>query len=145
MGNLGAIKDANFPAQTVPFGWGTAGCYSRVDDGSDVTATARSFSGNVLAAGDNFGNLKLFRWPCWSLGAASHQFRAHGAAVGEVVFTNEDSHVISVGAGDRSLMQWRHKEDPVVDDADVVDEPESDDYAAELRDGSDLDRDEVLV
>ena len=42
-------------------------------------------------------------------------------------------------------MQWRHKEDPVVDDADVVDEPESDDYAAELRDGSDLDRDEVLV
>jgi hypothetical protein len=38
-------------------------------------------------------------------------------------------------------MQWRHKEDPVVDDADAVDEPESDDYAMELRDGSDLDRD----
>jgi len=93
------------------------------------------------AQGDNFGNLKLFRWPCFSLGAASHEFRAHGAAIGEVAFTNEDSHVITCGKVDRSIMQWRHKEDPIVDDADVVDEPESDDYAAELRDGSDLEKD----
>lgn len=40
-------------------------------------------------------------------------------------------------------MQWRHKEDPLLDDADVVDEPESDDYAEELKDGSDLEKDEA--
>jgi hypothetical protein len=92
--------------------------------------------------GDNFGNLKLFRWPCWAVGAAAHEFRGHGAAVGDLVFTNEDTHVISCGASDRSIMQWRHKEDPAVDDADVVDEPMSEDYALELLDGADLERDE---
>lgn len=59
-------------------------------------------------------------------------------SVGDVSFTNEDSHVISVGRDDRCVMQWRHTPDDVIDDADVVDEPESDDYALELRDGSDF-------
>jgi microtubule-associated protein-like 6 len=110
MGNLGAMKDVNFPPQSVPFGWGTAGAFSPMDDGSDVLCSGRSFSGNVLATGDNFGNLKLFRYPCWSLGAASHEFRAHGGRLGDVAFTNEDSHLITCGEDDRSLMQWRHKE-----------------------------------
>jgi hypothetical protein len=51
--------------------------------------------------------------------------------------------VISCGGRDRSLLQWRHKEDPLLDDADVVDEPESDDYAEEMKDGSDLEKDEA--
>ena len=46
--------------------------------------------------------------------------------------------MISIGANDRAIMQWKLHEDAVLDDADVVDEPESDDYAMELRDGSDL-------
>ncbi len=44
------MKDVKFPAQSVLYGWGTAGAFSPLDDGSDVTATARSFSGNLLAA-----------------------------------------------------------------------------------------------
>ena len=41
-------------------------------------------------------------------------------------------------------MQWKLHEDAMIDDADVVDEPESDDYAMEKRDGSDLERDEFI-
>ena len=39
-----------------------------------------------------------------------------------------------------TLLVCTNNQDPVLDDADAVDEPESDDYATELRDGSDLDR-----
>ena len=44
-----AIKDVKFGSQSAVFGWGTAGAFPAVDDGTDVTACARSFSGNVLA------------------------------------------------------------------------------------------------
>jgi hypothetical protein len=56
-----------------------------------------------------------------------------------VAFTNEDSHVISIGTVDRTILQWKHTPDDVIDDADVVDEAESDDYVLMLRDGSDYD------
>lgn len=83
------MKDVKFPAQSVMYGWSTAGAFPKVDNGTAITATARSFSGNLLCAGDNFGNVKMFRWPCWSLGAASHEFRGHASPIADLVFTNE--------------------------------------------------------
>ena len=50
MGNLSAMKDVKFPGQSVVYGWSTAGAFPKVDNGTTITATARSFSGNILCA-----------------------------------------------------------------------------------------------
>jgi hypothetical protein len=60
--------------------------------------------------------------------------------VTKLKFTHDDSHLISVGGDDRCVLQWRLTEDDELDDADVVDEPESDGYKMDLRDGEELDR-----
>ncbi len=149
MSNLSAMKDIKFStlvsgAHSCCYGWGTAGAFSAKDDGSNVRATCRSASGHLLATGDDFGNVKLFRYPSPAKNAACHEFRAHGGPIADLVYTTEDTHIISLGAHDRNIMQWRSYEDPILDDADALDEQESDDYAEELKDGSDLEAEEAV-
>lgn len=61
-------------------------------------------------------------------------------SVASVRFVQSDSHMISVGAEDRCVFQWKFEEDDEIDDADVINESESEGFKADMKDGSDLDR-----
>lgn len=65
------------------------------------------------------------------------------SSVARVRFVQSDSHMISVGAEDRCVFQWKFEEDDEIDDADVINESESEGFKADMRDGSDLDRPEL--
>jgi len=143
--NLNAVKDTPWSSQNCPYGWPAFGSWSRHDDGSETLSCDRSESEAVFAAGDNQGRVRLLRYPCAAKAALSHDYRGHSARVSKVRFANSDSHCISIGADDRCVFQWRHTEDDMDDDADMVDEEESDDYALELLDGEELDRSEAFA
>ena len=85
-----------------------------------------------MVASDEFGRLKLFRFPCVTKGAAYCDYRGHGPHVTKVCFTVEDSHVISVGGSDRCVFQWRVDADDEEDDAEVQDEDEDSDELAQV-------------
>jgi hypothetical protein len=53
--------------------------------------------------------------------------------VGKVRFLCNDSHLVSIGRGDRCVFQWRFEEDDELDDADVVDESETEGYKADMK------------
>ncbi|GMH75277.1 hypothetical protein TrLO_g13994 [Triparma laevis f. longispina] len=143
--NLNAVKDTPWATQNCPYSWPTFGTWSRHADGSATTTSDRSESETILVAGDNQGNVKLYRYPSAAKAALSHSYKGHSANVSKVRFANSDAHMISIGADDRCIFQWAHVEDDDEEEADMVDEEESDDYAKELLDGDELDRTEAIA
>ncbi|ELW47223.1 Echinoderm microtubule-associated protein-like 1 [Tupaia chinensis] len=75
-------------------------------DGTDINAVCRAHEKKLLSTGDDFGKVHLFSYPC-------SQFRAPSLSGGpsshvtNVDFLCEDSHLISTGGKDTSIMQWR--------------------------------------
>ncbi len=62
----------------------------------------------MLAALDDWGAVRLFRCPS-DVGRADYcSALAHGPRPAAVAFTFNDEYVLSYGAGDRAVMQWRH-------------------------------------
>ena len=135
-----ALKDAEWASWTLPLGWPAQGFWPAGDDGIDVLAVDRSKSGQVVACVDNFGRLRLFRYPAVGKGAGFNQYRGHCARTSNVRFSSDDGYVITVGGCDRCVFQWRHEADQAEDDAEEYrEEPDSEDEA-DLLDGTALDR-----
>jgi hypothetical protein len=65
-------------------------------------------AGGSIVAGDSYGRLKLATFPCVSNTAPSASLLGHdGGGVGRVRWSSDDGVVLSVGARDRCLLQWR--------------------------------------
>ena len=96
------FKDEPFASWTLAIGWPAQGVYPPFSDGTDVNAVARTGDGTLLATADDFGLVKLFRYPCASNGAPSKSFSGHAAHVTNVRVSHGDDYVLSTGGGDRA-------------------------------------------
>eukprot|EP00466_Bigelowiella_natans_P019381 jgi/Bigna1/85722/estExt_fgenesh1_pg.C_50338 len=61
----------------------------------------------IIAAGDEEGYVHLVRSPCLEPSAQRKSANAHSVLVGQVRFADSESKILSVGAGDRTIIQWR--------------------------------------
>ena len=96
------------------------GVFPPGSDGTDVNAIDRSHRRDVSATGDDFGFVKLFRFPCPDKGQQGKEYRGHSSFVQSVRFTSGDRHVVSVGGMDVCTMQWRHTSLPTTHEALVA-------------------------
>jgi microtubule-associated protein-like 6 len=135
-----AMKDVQWGTQTCPLGWSVQGIWPALADGTSLNAIDRSNSGRLAVTVDDFGKVKLFRYPCVTKGAAFGDYRGHSSHVTNVRFTIEDSHIISVGGADRCVFQWKVDADDVEEDAEILDDQESEEGALDFVDGEELDR-----
>ncbi|KAG7280331.1 hypothetical protein CRUP_026872 [Coryphaenoides rupestris] len=76
-------------------------------DGTDINALMRSHSRKVIALADDFCKVHLFAYPCSRAKAPSYKYSAHSSHVTNVSFLYNDSHLVSTGGKDTSIMQWR--------------------------------------
>ena len=60
-----------------------------------------------MVTGDDFGKLKLFKFPSCKNKAAYNKYGGHAADVTNVRFTHSDKYVISTGGGEKSIFQWK--------------------------------------
>ena len=58
-----ALKDTKWDTWTSTLGWPVQGIWPKHADGTDVNAACRSADGEVVATADDFGLVKLFRYP----------------------------------------------------------------------------------
>ncbi|CBY37642.1 unnamed protein product, partial [Oikopleura dioica] len=97
--------------------WATSNCTIGVNnigiwpegaDGTDINSTSRSNNGNVLAAADDFGHVRVFEYPARQAQAPSREYRegGHSSHVTAVAFTADDKHLLSTGGMDASILQW---------------------------------------
>ena len=92
---------------TVKFQWSTEGIYPSGTDGTHINSVAGSCDKQLLATGDDYGLVNLFRDPCRQ-GGLPRCFRGHSEHVVRVMFDGaNDEHLFSVGGYDQTLMQWK--------------------------------------
>ena len=90
----------SWATQTCILGWGVQGVFDPSMDGTDVNTVALSHSGTLLADGDDFSSVNLFRYPVLQ-GHAKKGFRGHSSHVTRVKFSKDDQFLFSCGGGDQ--------------------------------------------
>ncbi|XP_062851987.1 echinoderm microtubule-associated protein-like 4 isoform X2 [Trichomycterus rosablanca] len=105
--NRSECKDIDWATYTCVLGFHVFGVWPEGSDGTDINALIRSHNRRVIALADDFCKVHLFQYPCSKPKAPSHKYGAHSSHVTNVSFTHSDSHLVSTGGKDTSIMQWR--------------------------------------
>jgi len=58
-------KDVAWASMTCVLGWGVQGIWAECADGTDVNAVCRDKEGQLLATADDYGLVKVFRYPVY--------------------------------------------------------------------------------
>ncbi|KAM9187429.1 echinoderm microtubule-associated protein-like 4 [Dugong dugon] len=105
--NRSDCKDIDWTTYTCVLGFHVFGVWPEGSDGTDINALVRSHNRKVIAVADDFCKVHLFQYPCSKPKAPSHKYSAHSSHVTNVSFTHNDSHLISTGGKDMSIIQWK--------------------------------------
>ena len=62
----------------------------------------------LLATADDYGLINIFNNPC--IKGKPRTYRGHSEQVTRVLFSDQDSHLFSIGGYDKTLMQWKKVE-----------------------------------
>ncbi|XP_066530096.1 echinoderm microtubule-associated protein-like 1 isoform X2 [Hoplias malabaricus] len=100
-------RDIPWATFTCTLGFHVFGLWPDGSDGTDINAVCRSNDKKLLVTGDDFGKVHLFSFPCSQSRAPSHVYGGHSSHVTNVNFLLDDSHLVSTGGKDMSVMQWR--------------------------------------
>uniref|UniRef100_A0A3Q3B5P7 EMAP like 4 n=1 Tax=Kryptolebias marmoratus TaxID=37003 RepID=A0A3Q3B5P7_KRYMA len=111
--NRSECKDIDWATYTCVLGFHVFGVWPEGSDGTDINALMRSNNRKVIALADDFCKVHLFAYPCSKAKAPSHKYSAHSSHVTNVSFLFNDSHLISTGGKDTSIMQWRMRSVPM--------------------------------
>lgn len=101
------LRDTEWHTYTCVLGYPVIGIWPEGSDGTDVNTVARSHDGTVLATGDDFGKVKLFKCPASHPKTECNAYQGHSSHVTCVDFFPDDSTLISTGGRDMSVMQWK--------------------------------------
>ena len=110
------FRDAEWATWTAPIGFQAMGVWEKkhLGSGFDVNAVdLDAGSRRLLAAGDDFGRVRLLRYPCVVPGApGKDQIEAHAAHCSGVRWQPErrggkPRRLVSLGGKDRVALQWR--------------------------------------
>ncbi|KAL5463172.1 hypothetical protein EMCRGX_G032049 [Ephydatia muelleri] len=101
------IQGIQWATWTGVLGTEVHGIWPKYSQLNDVNATDASFEHNTIATGDDFGLVKLFRFPSVKKGANFKKYVGHSAHVTNVRFSADKHHLITLGGGDHAIFQWR--------------------------------------
>ena len=101
------LRDLDWDQWTLKMGWHAMGVWDPGYDLTDVNATCQSNAGDTLALADDYGQVKLFKFPCAvQHTAACAAYPGHSSHVTCVRFLADDSKLISTGGRDTAVFQW---------------------------------------
>ncbi|KAM6931867.1 echinoderm microtubule-associated protein-like 2 isoform 2-T2 [Lycodopsis pacificus] len=104
--SMDTVRNQEWATSTCTLSFNTFGVWPEGADGTDINAVCRSHDGSLLASADDFGKVHLFSFPCSQSRAPSHECCGHSSHVTNVAFLHDDSHLISTGGKDTSILQW---------------------------------------
>ena len=104
-----ALKNETWHTWSLRQGWPVQGIFPPCSQVNDVNAVDRSPDGTVLATGDDFGFVKLFKYPSPVEKASHNKYTGHSSHVTNVMFTRNQSgtqYLLSTGGNDKCIFQW---------------------------------------
>ncbi|XP_054838890.1 echinoderm microtubule-associated protein-like 4 isoform X2 [Eublepharis macularius] len=118
--NRSDCKDVDWVTYTCVLGFQVFGVWPEGSDGTDINALIRSHNRKVIAVADDFCKVRLFQYPCSKAKARSYEYSGHSSHVTNVSFTHNDSHLISTGGKDMSIIQWKLVEKVTLPQNDIM-------------------------
>jgi len=104
--------DVKWAGDPLVAGWDVEGCYQPEWDGTDLNDVTLSDDGVFLAAGDDFGAVRLFKYPAVSNKPDVHKkYMGHSSFVVGVEFCRNNEYLITCGGNDMAIFQWRLEKD----------------------------------
>ncbi|XP_061084047.1 echinoderm microtubule-associated protein-like 6 isoform X1 [Conger conger] len=101
------IKGIHWVSWTCVIGPEVSGIWPKYTNISDINSVDANYNSAVLVTGDDFGLVKLFRFPCLKKGAKFKKYVGHSAHVTNVHWSHDFQWVLSTGGADHSVFQWR--------------------------------------
>ncbi|XP_067680201.1 echinoderm microtubule-associated protein-like 2 isoform X13 [Haliotis asinina] len=101
-----SVRDVQWASQDCTLSFNVAGIWPDGADGTDINNCTRSHKQHLVATGDDFGKVNLFKYPCCQPKSSSHASKGHSSHVTDVGFLFDDSRLISTGGRDMSIIQW---------------------------------------
>lgn len=98
--------DTIWSDQTCKFGWNVDGIFPSGCDGSHINSVAMSRDQKLIASGDDYGLLNVYRNPVRE-GHKGHMYRGHSEHVTHVVFSDDNKYILSTGGQDQTTIQWK--------------------------------------
>jgi len=100
--------DVEWAGDPLVAGWDVEGCYQAEWDGTDLNDVTLSDDGIFLAAGDDFGAVRLYKYPAVSNKPEAHRkYLGHSSFVVGVEFCRNNEYLITCGGNDMAIFQWR--------------------------------------
>lgn len=88
-------------------GWAVQGISPPGTDGSHINTVAQCKELGLLATGDDYGHVNIFRDPAVDNHHKSKSFQGHSEHVTKVAFAKGGDLLLSVGGMDQTVIQWR--------------------------------------
>ena len=107
-GGASALKNETWSTWTCTLGWPVQGIFPPCADGSDINSCDRGPEGTTMATADDFGMVKLFKYPCPVEKACFNQFVGHSSHVTNVRFVKKSPYLITTGGEDKCIFQWKY-------------------------------------
>jgi len=106
------FRDEDWASFTTTLGWPVQGIWEPGMDGSDINAVDRSpiehsDGYRLLAAGDDNGKVRIFRFPSITENSQSVIGNGHSSHVTMVKFSPTGSHLYTAGGNDQCIFQWK--------------------------------------
>jgi WD40 repeat protein len=102
-----SLADVKWKTESCILTWTVQGIFDPQQDGTDVNCVDRSPDGTLLATGDDYGYINLFKYPSPVKNASKAIFMGHSSHVMNVKFSPDQRFLFSVGGNDKTIIQWR--------------------------------------
>lgn len=99
-------KDLDWHKWSCCLGFGVQGILPFYSDATDVNSACRSHDRKVIATGDDYSKVKLFKYPSVVRNAGFKEYKGHTGWVTKVQFLWDDRHLISIGGYDKTVIVW---------------------------------------
>lgn len=98
----------DWATQHCKFGWCVDGVFPKGTDGSHINGVDMNAEQSLIATGDDYGLVNVFRNPCRK-GSIPCSYRGHSEHVVRVRFGRDAlaPYIFSIGGYDQTLMQWK--------------------------------------
>ncbi|UJR16486.1 hypothetical protein I4U23_003389 [Adineta vaga] len=109
------VEKMNWFTWTGVLGLVCEGIWLPATDITDINSTDLTKDKKILATGDDFGLVKLFDFPAKGKFAKFKRYTGHSAHVTRVRWTNDNSHLVSIGGRDVAILVWKHERNTDID------------------------------
>ncbi|KAG5285153.1 hypothetical protein AALO_G00000110 [Alosa alosa] len=105
--NREELKLVQWASWTCVLGSEVNGIWPKYSEINDINSVDANFSSQVLVTADDYGLVKLFRYPCIRKGAKCRKYLGHSAHITNARWSHDYQWVITIGGADHSVFQWK--------------------------------------